>query len=58
MDAYRIADQLNEPREDGAVHEAANQIAFADIILVRTVTMATVCPILDTCMPAKGGVES
>lgn len=42
MDARNIRGQLAEPREDGAVNEAQQQIAYADIILLNKVLLRAI----------------
>ena len=38
VDACHIARQLDEPREDGAINEAQEQVAYADVILLNKVS--------------------
>ena len=42
-DASNIVRQLTEEREEGAVNEAQEQIAYADIILCNKVILHSVC---------------
>ena len=37
VDACHIARQLDEPREEGAINEAQEQVAYADVILLNKV---------------------
>ena len=45
VDAGHIEKQLNEPRMHGAINEAQDQVAYADVILLNKARSSSQCPV-------------